>query len=364
MQKALLEVPDRYKYTRHGLLILTSLYLASCTSLTYYLQAASGQMEIFHKQRSIPDVISRQDTDPVIKEKLKFVQNILDFARKELMLPNHGSYRTYARIDRKYVVWNVFATPEFSVKAKQWCYLFAGCLSYRGYFDEARAYVSAKKLKESGWDVYVAGVSAYSTLGWFRDPVLNTMLDRENWEIARLVFHELAHQKIYINNDVDFNEAFADSVARIGLMRWLEGRPLLDKERISTLLSHEDEVYNLILRYRDRLSRLYLLNIDDDVKRERKILLFDKLQNDYEALRQNWGNDHRYDSWIKNDMNNAKLAAVSTYRRLVPYFINLFRASGKDLRTFYALVTSLSHCEQEQRREFMLEYPKTEIHCP
>ena len=331
--------------------------------MTYYLQAASGQMEILRNQKPIPEVITHKDVDPAIKKKLEFVQNILDFARRDLMLPNNGSYRTYARIDREYVVWNVFAAPELSVEARQWCYLFAGCLSYRGYFDQARARSTAKKLKEDGWDVYVGGVSAYSTLGWFRDPVLSTMLDRPDWEIARLVFHELAHQKIYIHNDVDFDEAFADSLARIGLMRWLETRPLSGKELILAEIAREDEIFNLLLRYRDKLSRLYLSGADDDVKRQEKIRILDKLQNDYDFLRRNWGNDHRYDAWMRNGMNNAKLAAVSTYRKLVPYFIQLYQSSGQDLQSFYSLVASLGRCKKAQRLQLLKHYPNVDILC-
>lgn len=331
--------------------------------MTYYLQAVSGQMEILHMREPIPDVIARTGVDPAVKEKLIFIQDILKFAREELILPNHGSYRTYVQLERNYVVWNIFAAPELSLEPQQWCYLFVGCLSYRGYFDESKARLAAKRLKDEGWDVYAGGVSAYSTLGWFHDPVLNTMLDREKWEIAQLVFHELAHQKIYINNDVEFNESFADSLARIGLMLWLEEQPVPEKEHILAALSHEDEFVNLIILYRDKLLQLYASALDDDAKRQKKSHLLEELQNHYKILRRGWGNDDRYDAWISNGVNNAKLAAISTYRNLVPYFINLFNVSGQDLPAFYDLVAALDQCSKEQRQKILMQYPYMDINC-
>lgn len=320
-------------------------------------------MEIFHSQVPVPDIIMQKETDPVLKEKLIFIQNILNFAQEELMLPSHNNYRTYVKLDRNYVVWNIFAAPELSIEARQWCYLFVGCLSYRGYFDESNARRVAKKLHDQGWDVYVGGVSAYSTLGWFHDPVLNTMLNREKWEIARLIFHELTHQKIYIKNDIDFNEALADSLARIGLMRWLETQPSPEYDRISDLLSYEDDFISLLLDYRQKLSQLYLSTLDDDAKRRGKILLLDELQNDYAILRRRSGGDNRYDSWINDDLNNAKLAAVSTYRSLVPYFMDIYESSGKNLSTFYILVESLAHCGKKERLKLLRQYPVTNINC-
>ena len=320
-------------------------------------------MEIFNKQKPVSDVIAHEHTDAALKRKLVFIQEILTFAHNDLLLPDQDSYRSYAQLDRNYVVWNIFAAPEFSLQARKWCYLFIGCLSYRGYFGEEKARSEARNLEAKGWDVYIGGVRAYSTLGWFRDPVLDTMLDNEEWEIARLIFHELAHQKIYIKNDVDFNEAFADSLARIGLMRWLGEQSADERERISILLSHEDDFIDLVLRYRQKLSSLYQSSTDEESKRKNKFQILDRLQEEYVLLKADWGPDDRFDAWMDSGVNNAKLSAVATYRRLVPYFINVYEATDKNLPDFYTLVQSLGHCDKETRQALLRKYPVSNINC-
>ena len=326
------------------LLLGCSTGLTGCSSLSYYLKSASGQWQIMRREQPIQNVIADRDTDAVLRQRLVFVRGVLDFAHTRLHLPDNGSYRNYADLGRPYVTWNVVATPPLSLKPRQWCYLFAGCLSYRGYFSRKDAEAYADKLRRRGFDVYVGGVRAYSTLGWFRDPVLNTMLGEEDWEIARLLFHELAHQKLYIENEVDVDEGFAETVARIGLSRWLQTRPPATRRRVRTELRQESALMALLRDYSGRLNRLYRSHLPDGEKRARKLQLFHRLQDDYRRLKRRWGGDDRYDTWMEDNLNNAKLAAVATYHDLVPALMGVYDATGRDLNRFYKYMEGLKNC--------------------
>lgn len=331
------------------ILILCCSTTGACTSLGYYAQSISGHVEILLKQKSSSDLIADNNIAPSLRDKLIAITDILDFAHQQLNLPDNGSYRNYADLSRPYVVWNVFAAPELSMQAKQWCYLIVGCLNYRGYFSQPEAADYAHTLEQSGWEVYTGGVTAYSTLGWFRDPVISTMLNRETWELARLIFHELAHQYIYIENDTDFNEAFADAVALIGLERWLRTQPLAIKQDIETMLAREDQFIKLVLGARDELIMVYDSALPEQDKRREKSRIIAGLEQDYRDLKAGWENFSYYDNWIDSGINNAKLSALSTYRSLVPYFHLIYKNAGSDLGLFYASIEVLADCEKEQR---------------
>jgi len=336
---------DHHCRPRLLLLVLVCAGLSGCASMGYYLQSVSGQLQILHRERPIRRVINDPDTGPALRDRLDFIRRVVHFAHKQLHLPDNGSYSDYADLHRPYVTWNVFAAPALSLQPKHWCYLVVGCLAYRGYFSKDKAVRYGEKLRQQGWDVFVGGVRAYSTLGWFRDPVLNTMLGQEDWEIARLLFHELAHQKLYIDGETDVDEAFAETVARIGLARWLQNRPPDRRRRVQRLLDHEDAVMGLLLDYRKRLKRLYHSALTPQAKRAGKARLLARLRAAYRHLRRNWGDDHRFDDWVENDLNNAKLAAISTYYRLIPALLSLYRAGGGDLDRFYRYMEGLKHCD-------------------
>lgn len=323
------------------LLLVLCTGLSACATLGYYAQSVSGQLHIMNRERPLQNVIADDDTGAALRNKLVFIRKVLAFAHTQLDLPDNGSYQDYADLDRPYVTWNVFAAPELSLQARNWCYIFVGCLSYRGYFSRAAAEEYAGKLRRRGWDVFVGAVSAYSTLGWFRDPVLNTMLNREDWEIARLLFHELTHQKIYFKAGGEVNEAVAETVARIGLFRWLQTKSASERTRVQRLIAHEDAVTGLLLDYRDKLARLYKSSLPAETKRVRKKHLFARMQQDYQRLRSRWNGDDRFDSWMRDDLNNGKLVAVSTYHRLVPALMAIYRAHGKDLKKFYNYLEGL-----------------------
>lgn len=338
------------------LLIFHVLLTPGCSTLGYYGQTIAGQMELLRKQQAVGSLLSDARISPELKQKLMEIQSILDYAHTELGLPDNGSYRQYADLGRDYIVWNVFAAPEFSLEPKQWCYLWIGCTRYRGYFHQQEADAYARTLRQTGWEVSVNGVNAYSTLGWLRDPLLSTMMRRENWEIARLLFHELAHQILYIPDETGFNEAFADAVAGIGLRRWLADKHPDQLLTVNAALQQEESLYDLLFNVRDRFVRLYQSGLPESVMREQKMQLHADLQKEYQALKSQWNNDNRYDRWINSGINNASLAALSTYRDLVPAFENAFRAQDYDLTRFYKWVGQLVQCNREQRLE-VLQHP-------
>lgn len=332
------------------LLILFALIIGACTTFGYYGQSLAGQMELMQKQQPVSRLLTNSRAAPELKQRLTDIQSMLDYAHTQLSLPDNGSYRSYAELGREYLVWNVFAAPEFSLQPKQWCYLIIGCTSYRGYFQQQQAQTYARTLKQSGWEVSVNGISAYSTLGWLRDPLLNTMINRENWQIARLLFHELAHQIIYIPNDTEFNEAFADAVAGIGLRRWLQAYHPDMVDTVQTALEREESLYRLLFAARDNFIQLYSSSLPADVMREQKALLHERLQQDYQQLKQQWDTeDNRYDRWVTSGINNASLAALSTYRSLVPAFEDAWRLHEEDLPRLYKWVEGLSGCNKTER---------------
>ncbi len=307
--------------------------------------------------------MNSEDTPVDLKERLAKILEIRDFASEVLKLPNNNSYRSYADIGRKFIVWNVFATPELSLQPHQSCFLFVGCLSYRGYFKKAQAGAYKQSLENQGYDVYLAGVAAYSTLGWFDDPILNSMLERDDNDLARLIFHELAHQQLYIKDDSEFNEAFADAVASIGLDYWLEATNTSKmKVKYARKLAREEEFNALILNYQKRLEKLYDSGATEEVMRSKKSIIFSELQLYYQILRSSWGGYGGYDNWFKHNLNNAKLAAVSTYRNLVPLFLLAYESSGEDIERFFARARKIGKCD-ESKRLTLLRSASPRIEC-
>ena len=323
---------------------------AGCSTLGYYLQAFNGQMELTRKARPIPKVLEDEHTPADLKVRLEHVQEIRTFASHELALPDNGSYRRYADLKRPYVVWNVFATEEFSVVPKQWCFPIAGCVGYRGYFAEDAAEAFAAQERKAGLDVYVGGVPAYSTLGWMDDPVLNTFIRYPDTEIARLVFHELAHQLVYVPGDSTFNESFATTVELEGVKRWLalHGTPEQLAEFQAGQVRRRDFA-ELVTRYRDELQALYSSGIDAQAMRSAKARTFEEMRQDYRAPRERWGGFAGYDWWFDQPLNNAQIASVAMYTQLVPGFQKLLAESGGDLPRFYQAVKALAKKPQKER---------------
>ncbi|MET0680944.1 MAG: aminopeptidase, partial [Burkholderiales bacterium] len=285
-----------------------------------------------------------------LRLKLERVLAIREFASRELALPDNGSYKSYADIGRPFVVWNVFAAPEFSVDPRQSCFPIAGCVGYRGYYAQASADGFGADLREQGFDVFVYGVVAYSTLGWFDDPVLSTFVRYPDAELARLVFHELAHQVVYVKGDTTFNESFAVAVEEEGVRRWLaKNATAAERDAYAASRARRDEFVRLVLGYRERAAKLYREPLADDAKRAGKAQLFAALGIDYGELKaKQWGGFAGYDRFFAG-VNNAHLASVATYEELVPAFRALLARENDDLPRFYAAVKELARLGKAER---------------
>jgi predicted aminopeptidase len=316
----------------------------------YLLQSAQGQLALMSKREPISRVIDQPSTPPALRAQLEAVAEIRDFASRELGLPDNGSYRSYADVGRRYVVWNVVAAPEFSVDAKEWCYPIVGCVAYRGYFVEARARRFGARLRGEGLDVMVGGVAAYSTLGHFNDPVLNTMMGWNDVELAGIIFHELTHQLLYVPNDSSFNEALATTVEEEGVRRWLHARGR-DADLAAHLVQqdHYVKVIELLTATRAELRAVYASGLSPDLEREKKRAAFAALRSSFALLKADWGGHAPFESWFDEDLNNAHLASIATYFNCVPGFQRELGAVGGDLTAFYSRVRELAKLDQEAR---------------
>ncbi|MHB8521056.1 MAG: aminopeptidase [Limisphaerales bacterium] len=353
---------------------LVAFAVVGCQTAGYFKQAVQGQYQIMASQHPIKKLLAEPQTPPPLREELHRVEQLRQFARKELALPVDGHYLRYADLHRPYVVWNVYAAPEFSLSPKAWWYPIVGRLTYRGYFAEAGALRYAGQLRQSGFDVYLEGVEAYSTLGWFRDPVLNTFLHHHETGLAETLFHELAHQRLFVAGDTDFNEAFATAVAEEGVRRWIAAKADAGaKKRYQTELDHKDQVMRLVMACRQKLEVLYAKSssaptrrrtgdqlVSIAAERREKERIFGELRRDYSQLRAQWGGRSGYDRWFAQALNNAQLNSAATYYYLVPAFHRLLRGAGGDLRKFYRTVAALARLPQDERHrrlERLLDRP-------
>lgn len=335
-----------------GLLLAAAAALASCASPAYYWQAAAGQVELLRKAQPIEQWQADGAAPAALKHKLAAALRIRDFASAQLALPANGSYRKYADLRRPYVAWNVYATDALSTRLREWCFPVAGCVSYRGYFAREDAEAYAAGLRRGGADVHVGGVPAYSTLGWFDDPLLNTFIHYPETELARLIFHELAHQVVYVADDSEFNESFASAVEQAGIERWLkhEGSPQ-QRAAFEQAQQRRRDFNALVLDYRARLEQLYASAASEAEKAAAKLSTLRELQADYRRLKHDkWNGFAGYDRWFGQEINNATLASVGIYTRLVPAFVALLQHKGDDLPRFYAAVKQLAALGKEERQ--------------
>ena len=338
--------------------ILPVLILCSCSTLRFYTQAAGGQMEMLRKARPVAEVMADPKTKPVLKQKLDTVADILRFAEQELQLPARGQYGRYANLGRRYAVWVVFAAPEFSIEPKTWCYPMLGRLAYRGFFEEKLALQEAEELRAEGFDVHVGGVEAYSTLGYFRDPLLNTFIGRDDAALAELIFHELTHQRLYLKGDTDFNEAFATAVGQEGARRWLKSRGRLKELAVfEKELRVEREFIALILKTREELKEAYQQSASSgrEAQLRAKHQLLERLRSRALKLDHQHGGSLKIERWFKKPVNNARLATVSSYYEMLPGFEALLRQHGGDLGSFFEGVKSMSRLGHDQRRLQVME---------
>jgi predicted aminopeptidase len=332
-------------------------------SLPYYWQAAAGHFDVVQRRVPIDAVLDDPAQPASIKDSLRRVVAMRQFAIDELGLPDNDSYVTYADLERPYVVWNVVAAGEFSVDAEQWCFLFIGCVSYRGYFSRDAAREFSATLKQRGLDTYVAGATAYSTLGYFSDPVLNTMLAGGESYVAGVLFHELAHQRFYLRGDSEINEAFATAVQQYGTALWLMRFGTEDDvAAYRRRLGRQEDFTTLVADQRTRLATLYASNASVDELRDGKAAAFAQMRTDYERNKAAWGGVTDYDAWFAQPLNNAQLASVTTYRRWLPALVWYIDAHGLD--DFYTQMDALAQldpAERERRLEQWLTVGTTRV---
>lgn len=340
-----------------------ALLVGGCSSLTYYTQAIGGELAILRARQPIGEVLADPTVSPALKARLTLVQGARHWAVTVLDLPDNGSYRSYADVGRPYVVWNVFAAGEFSVAPLQHCFPVAGCVGYQGWYSEAAARASADQLAREGYDVYVGGVPAYSTLGWFDDPVLSTMLRWDDATLLKTLFHELAHQKLYVKHDTRFNESFAEFVGEEGLREYQAQHVIPLAMDLDQRRSRSEQFSKLVLATREQLANLYREPLSVEVMRARKATVFDELRDRYAQLRdQQWGGKGWYDRFFAvAPLNNARLLPFGLYDDEIPAFAVLFADSGRDWPRFFAAAERLAALDIEQRR---LELQRLQARAP
>jgi len=331
-------------------LALAGVLLCGCDTTRFYTQAMVGQWELVTAPRRMESVLRDPCTTPELAQRLGVVQEILNYAETRLGLPAGAQYSAYANLGRSNVVWNVFAAPEFSIEPKQWWYPLYGRLSYRGFFDEQTARRYAAKLRARGFDAHVGGVPAYSSLGWFEDPVLNTFVFEDDADLAELLFHELSHRRLFFPGDTDFNEAFATAVAEVATQQWLA-----DSHRTALLetyrrrLEHERAFRALALETRHELSLAYATGGGEAELRRRKAEVIAEFEARYRRLRAGWTDDRRFDRWFAAGVNNARLAALAAYYEQVPAFLREMERHAT-LEEFFTAMHRLRRLSPDERR--------------
>lgn len=326
--------------------------LSGCADLSYYMHSINGHLSIINSARDIDDLLADGKTDPELAERLRVVGRIRQFAVEQLQLPESGSYTIYADLKRSYALKNLFAAPEFSVKAHHWCYPIIGCAGYRGYFDEDRLQKTLSFLKQQGFDTYVSNVSAYSTLGWFDDPVLNTFINWPDYRLAGMIFHELSHQQLYIDGDTEFNESFAVAVQQAGIKKWLHINGHASKAaRYQQQLDNRVQVIELIKKSQLQLKHLYSQPVDESAMRQSKKDIIHKLKTDYDDLSSQFTIEDGFRRWFEGPINNARLVSISTYYDLVPAFLQLLKSHDGNFQAFFQHVENIGKLGDTERKD-------------
>ena len=361
-----------------GLLLgIILLGVSGCKTLGFYAQAVKGQYQIFAHERAVAALLADPRTDPALRRRLEVLEQLRSFAASELKLPVDGHYRKYADVHRPFVVWNVEAAPEFSLQPKTWWYPIIGTMEYRGYFSKQGATNYARYLQHKGYDVALGGVEAYSTLGWFKDPVLNTFIFNPDADLAEVIFHELGHQQVFARGDTDFNEAFATTVGQEGARRWLKAKG--DAAGLQHYLAHlhrNDQFVHLVKRTRAQLETVYgdelseggkvkatrnKAGIPRDSLRGQKQQVLKEMREEYVRLKQEWGGDAEYDGWFGHDLNNAHLNSVAAYFDFVPGFEQLLAQNEGDLEKFYAAADRLAKLAKTERHEELMRLARSRV---
>jgi predicted aminopeptidase len=352
---------------RFAVVICVALALVQTTACSpaYVMQATAGQMAIVRARRPVGEVLTDPNTTTELRGKLESAQDALRFAHSALALPDNGSYRQYADLNRPFAVWNVFAAPEFSLALRTWCFPVAGCVSYRGYFEERRAHESAEKLSAHGDDIYVGGAAAYSTLGFFRDPILSSVAHLPEATLTGVIFHELAHQQLYVPGDTVFNESFATLVEQEGMIRWLTSRN--DRTGLCSYLQsleRERDVHRLLGETRARLVAIYSSATSPAIMRIAKASELDDLRARFRQMRAGWRRPPYFDAWFSGPLNNAVLGALAAYDQLVGTLRVILDGEGGDMRAFYRRAARLGRLGADDRAAVLAEITTPAIRQP
>ena len=337
--------------TLFGLLVSIS----ACSTLGYYAQSAKGHLKLIQQQKPIAQWLSDPNVSPQRKKSLALVQEIRQFAHQRLKLPNNASYTQFAELHRKAVTWNLVVTPKYSISPAQWCFPLIGCISYKGYFSKARAFAEAAKFSALPYDIYVAPSTAYSTLGWFSDPVVSPMLDQGIIITAETIFHELAHQQVYHKSDSDFNEAFATAVGQAGTRLWLAEKHPENLAAYNQYLRKQGQFIQLLLNTITDLDKFYRSEHTAQQYAQGKQQRIQKLKQNYQQLKQTWQGDSRYDSFFDKPINNARLVLTGIYYQYVPNFAKQLQQHKYDFSAFYQEMNQLKTASKQERKDYWLQ---------
>ncbi len=352
---------SKFDYSRLFVCVVFLCSLSSCASIDYFSHLAGGQFSLLWQREEVAELILSDDVSTELKTRLLLSQQIREFAAKELALPVGNAYTSYSDLKRPYVVWNVYAAPAFSFESYTWCYPFLGCLAYRGFYDEQRAEHEAMRLEAQGYDVKVGGVKAYSTLGIFDDPLLNTFIFQNEVAFVELLIHEISHRKLYIKDDTKFNENFATAVATLAAEEWY--RSAGNDREFESYQQHKimhKRLVDFILEYKDQLSILYNDQTKTDADKKRlKAEVFQTMQQNFELFKTAQHIDDRYDQWVFS-LNNASLSTLANYQELVPGFIALFHQQQNDWSSFYTEVENISLLKKEARYKALMDLAETQ----
>ncbi len=329
--------------------------LAGCAGPAWYAQAISGHLALMNQRVEISEVLAEGKMDPALQRDLKLAMEIRDFAIDQLGLPENDSYTEFVQTGRHAVSWNIVAAPEFSLEAKRWCFIVAGCVSYRGYFDQHKAERFATTLEKKSYDVTISPAIAYSTLGWFDDPLLDTMLQYPDEQLAAVIFHELAHQQLYVKGDTAFNEAYASFVEEAGVRAWLQSTGRNDLlEDWQSMNTASIQFNGLLQNTRDQLNGIYTSGIDQEDMRSQKKLVFSAMKTQYLALvNEHWGGIDHYRSWFSHELNNARLALMKLYRGGNCAFEKLYESAGGNMLSFHQLAADRAALKPHERAAWL-----------
>ncbi len=335
------------------LIIAACILLSGCSQLGYLVQAARGQLEITFSREPIDEVLAGNRAAPETRERLELVKRIRQFAIEELDLPENSSYTTYSELGRRHVIWNVVAAPPYDLTLKTWCYPITGCISYRGYFSKKKAGSYQESLIREGYDTDLYGVAAYSTLGWLSDPVLDTFLFYPDYALAGLIFHELAHQVLYVKDDSAFNEAFATAVEQEGVERWMRAEGNTGQIfQYRSAKKKNARIIELILDYRERLGNVYENSSERELAEE-KARVLGEMTGAYQSLSESGSGTRFWDQWFEEGVNNARLGGIATYHRLVPAFRAVLSKS-ESMAMFYKTVADQGKMPIAERHAWLL----------